>query len=105
MKAVMRILPALLACTPINQFTATGPVYPPRPDDYQIEVLAQTPERPYVTLGVAEARGESLSDALPLILKRAREAGGDAILPVETTPVYMAVKEYRATVIRWTAQE
>ena len=112
MKVLLLVL-ALAICAGcvidnVNSFTATGDQqFEPRAADYAIEVLDEMPDRAYVLLGYAEARGSSLNEALPYLLKHAREQGGDAIANIETSQIGgggATVGVYRAAVIRYTEE-
>ena len=100
----------LSSCT-AAWFTPTSDIYPPRPDDCEIEVFsAGPPDAAYEELGVLEGEGNlwnaSLSDVLPDMKREACRAGGDAILLGQghryTTGEDDDEKYYTtATVIRW----
>ncbi len=105
MKAVIRLstlAPVVaLACAPVHSFSpASNQRFEPRTEN--VEVLEEEPTREYTLVGYVECRGESVGDAMPYLKKLARENGGDAILKIESTPVFVGLSTYRAAVIRFT---
>lgn len=100
-------LVVLAGCLTKSEFTPTGSTaFEPRPADYEIEVLEEMPDSSYMLLGYAEARGQTIGDALPRLIRHAREAGGDALVGITTSVFdnnlgYGQTTSYRAAVIRY----
>ena len=104
---------ALLAGCASAKFIATGPTYPARADDCDIEVFSsKPPEREYEELGIIEGEGsfgaDSLEDVLPKMKREACRAGGDAIILTssqKSVEIYGESSDEQlnatATVIRW----
>jgi hypothetical protein len=60
----------------------------PYPPTQSVEVLLQKPARPYVDVGLIEARGGSEAELLNTAREKARALGADAIVKLETERVY-----------------
>ena len=96
------------------KFIATGPSYPARPENCDIEVfISKLPDREYEELGVIEGEGffgaDSLEEILPKMKQAACKAGGDGIILMssqKTTSAFTDGSDDKlyttATVIRWT---
>ncbi len=97
------LIVTMLGCTNYHKYTPTASAtFEPRTLDYTIDFIADgEPERGYVSLGIAEARGENLGEALPLLKELAREYGGSALIHLKTTQVYLAISTYSVTVVRY----
>jgi hypothetical protein len=93
------------------KFIKTGPSFPAKPDDCEIEVFSsKIPDREYEELGLLEGEGFLGSDSMEMILpkmkREACRAGGDAII----LKTYQKVGDdtfddnlnVTATVIKWT---
>jgi hypothetical protein len=93
----------LVGCTNYNKFTpSTDATYEPRPADFPIEFYPDTePDTLFVVVGFAEARGNTVEHALPLLKKLARLHGGNALINLKTTHVMALAFNYSATIVRY----
>jgi hypothetical protein len=103
----------LLAGCASAKFIATGPTYPAKADDCEIEVYSsRPPDREYEEIGIIEGEGsmgaDSLEDVLPKMKIEACRAGGDAIILMssqKSVEIYGESSDQHlnttATVIRW----
>jgi hypothetical protein len=97
------MLVVIAGCTPVHNFAPAGDVtFEPRPSDHPIEYFPnEPPQREYIVIGYVDCRGDSVKDVLPWFEKMARKHGGDAIIDLKSTQVYLALQQYTATVIRY----
>ena len=92
-------------------FVRTGPVYPARAADCEIQVFSSAiPDRPYEELGIVEGEGDwwkaDLEDVMPRLKEEACLAGGDGIILLESDTFAegeegIRVQRISATVFRW----
>jgi hypothetical protein len=55
--------------------------FPPKPPSAPIEIIFQTPDKPYILIGEVEVRGQiGLQSAVDQLKTMARDMGGDAII-------------------------
>jgi len=93
-----------IGCAPVNSFSPAGEARF-GPSETEIVVLEEPPSRPYIVIGYVECRGQSVKDAMPYLVKQAKANGGEALLKIESTGVFLSLSQYRATVIRYTDGE
>ncbi len=73
------------ACAPKGGYKdssfLTDQRFPPKPPSAPIEIIFQTPDKPYILIGEVEVRGQiKLQTAVDQLKAMARDMGGDAII-------------------------
>lgn len=98
----VELLVVLAACTPVHEFSPISEAsFAPRDTQHPIVFYETPPDTTYDVIGYAECRGEGIGEAMPYLKKLARQAGGDALMDVKETQVFLALYNYRAAVIRY----
>jgi len=73
------------ACAPKGGYKdfsfLTDQRFPPKPPSAPIEIIFETPDKPYILIGEVEVRGQiKLQTAVDQLKAMARDMGGDAII-------------------------
>lgn len=119
MNAICRALAVCLAALAVVSCTTTqsrysnlGDSYSSKPEGYEVQVLHEMPQRPFVRISRLDIHLEkthfinsSLDDALPELKKQARLSGADAIIEIrEKSSIVGETNIYHvtATGIRYT---
>ena len=103
--AVLRLsalVAPLLACQNYQKFTPAPGIDTFGPSVGEVVLLEAMPSEPHVVIGYAETYATSLDQALPILTKLARANGGQAIVNLGETSIYMQAHSYRVSVIRYT---
>lgn len=92
-----------LGCQPTVSYAPAGSTkYDPTPAETEIAVLSESPTRSFETIGIVEVRAGKIDDAMPKLKHAARDAGGHAILDIQSNRVTIYLQVYKAAVIRYT---
>jgi len=75
---------ASLARSNMGYISYTAQYYPAHPEDHYIELFFEgSPEKEYISLGRIDGFVKKDKDIRPLLIEKARQAGGDAVIDIK----------------------